>query len=59
VIEWVNPAVVAIARGQGHYAPGKWQNGIGVNPNDIVGVDYDRFSGQSALFNTRVKVYRA
>lgn len=59
VTEWVRPGIVAMARGQGHYAPGKWQKGIGVNPNDIVGVDFDRMSGQSALFNTRVKVYRA
>jgi anaerobic selenocysteine-containing dehydrogenase len=58
VTDWVNPMVVAVARGQGHYAPGQWQQGIGVNPNDIVGVDFDRLSGQSALFNTRVKVYR-
>lgn len=59
VTEWLKPDVVAVARGQGHYAPGEWQKGIGVNPNDIVGVDYDRLSGQSALYNTRVRVYRA
>ena len=58
VTDWVNPGVVAVAHGQGHYAPGKWQQGIGVNPSDIVGMDFDRLSGQSALFNTRVKVYR-
>ena len=59
VIEGIHPQVVSIAIGQGHYADGRWQQGIGVNPNEIIGVDYDRLSGQSSFFNTRVKVYRA
>ncbi|MBI3931023.1 MAG: molybdopterin-dependent oxidoreductase [Chloroflexi bacterium] len=59
VTEGIHPQVVAIAVGQGHYAAGRWQQAIGVNPNEIIGVDYDRFSGQSSFFNTRVKVYRA
>ena len=59
VTEWVHPGIIAIARGQGHYAPGKWQKGIGANPNDITGLANDMFSGQAALYNTRVKVYRA
>ena len=59
VIEGIHPQVVSIAGGQGHYADGKWQQGIGVNPNEIIGVDYDHLSGQSSFFNTRVKVYRA
>jgi anaerobic selenocysteine-containing dehydrogenase len=59
VFEGIHPGVVAIARGQGHYADGRWANGMGVNPNDIIGVDYDYLSGQSTFFNTRVKVYRA
>jgi thiosulfate reductase / polysulfide reductase chain A len=59
VTEWIRPGSVAIARGQGHYAPGKWQRGLGVNPNDIVAIDFDTRSGQAAIFNTRVKVYRA
>lgn len=57
--EGIHPGVVAIPSGQGHYAYGKWQKGIGVNPNEIIGVDYDAISGQAAFFNTRVKVYRA
>jgi anaerobic selenocysteine-containing dehydrogenase len=57
--EWVHPVVVAIPLGQGHYSYGKWQRGIGVNPNEIIGVDYDHISGQAAFFNTRVKVYKA
>jgi anaerobic selenocysteine-containing dehydrogenase len=56
--EGVHPEVVAIASGQGHTSYGKWQKGIGVNPNDILGVDYDTLSGQAAFFNTRVKVYK-
>ncbi|MFC1873869.1 molybdopterin-dependent oxidoreductase [Chloroflexota bacterium] len=59
VTERIHPQVVAIASGQGHYAAGEWQRGIGVNPNEIIGVDYDYLSGQSSFFNTRVKVYRA
>ena len=59
VTDWLRPDCVAIARGQGHYAPGQWQKGIGVNPNDLLGVDFDRLSGQAALFNTKVRVTRA
>ena len=57
--EGVHPGVVAIPSGQGHYSYGRWQKGIGVNPNEIIGVDYDTISGQAAFFNTRVKVYKA
>ncbi len=59
VFEGIHPQVVSIASGQGHYSYGKWAKGIGVNPNEIIGVDYDRLSGQAAFFNTRVRVYRA
>jgi len=57
--EGVHPQVVVIPLGQGHYSYGQWQRGIGVNPNEIIGVDYDPISGQAAFFNTRVKVYPA
>jgi len=59
VFEGIHPQVVSIASGQGHYAYGRWAKGIGVNPNEIIGVDYDRLSGQAAFFNTRVRVYKA
>ncbi|MBA7644546.1 Sulfite dehydrogenase subunit A [subsurface metagenome] len=59
VIEGIHPGVVSIATGEGHYAYGEWAKGIGVNPNEIIGVDYDRISGQTAFYNTRVRVYRA
>jgi thiosulfate reductase/polysulfide reductase chain A len=55
----IHPQVVAIASGQGHYANGEWQKDIGVNPNEIIGVDYDYLSGQSSFSSTMVKVYRA
>jgi thiosulfate reductase / polysulfide reductase chain A len=57
--EGIHPVAIAMATGQGHWSYGKWQKGIGVNPNEIVGIDYDRISGQAAFFNTRVKVYKA
>ncbi len=56
--EGVHPEGVAIPTGQGHFSYGRWQKGIGVNPNDLLGVDYDTLSGQAAFFNTRVKVYK-
>jgi len=56
--EGIHPCAVAIPWGQGHYSYGKWQKGIGVNPNEIIGVDYDHISGQAAFFNTRVKIYK-
>jgi anaerobic selenocysteine-containing dehydrogenase len=58
VSEGVHPGIVCIANGQGHTSYGKWQKGIGCNPNEIIGIDFDRLSGQSAFFNTRVKIYK-
>ncbi|MGD0625596.1 MAG: molybdopterin-dependent oxidoreductase, partial [Thermodesulfobacteriota bacterium] len=45
--EGIHPQVVAMSRGQGHYGYGRWQRNIGVNPNEIIGVDYDPLSGQA------------
>jgi anaerobic selenocysteine-containing dehydrogenase len=56
--EGLHPEVIAIPSGQGHYAYGQWQKGIGVNPNELIGVDFDGISGQASYFNTRVKVYK-
>jgi anaerobic selenocysteine-containing dehydrogenase len=58
VFEGIKPGVVAIALGQGHYSYGKWQRDMGVNPNEIVGVDYDHLSGGGAFFNTRVRIQK-
>lgn len=59
VIQGIHPQVVSISQGQGHHTGGKWQADIGTNPNEIIGTDQDHLSGQPALFNTRVKVYKA
>ena len=56
--EGLHPEVIAIPCGQGHYAYGQWQKGIGVNPLELIGVDFDGISGQASYFNTRVKVYK-
>jgi anaerobic selenocysteine-containing dehydrogenase len=58
VSEGVHPGIVCIPCGQGHTSYGKWQKGIGCNPNEVIGIDFDVLSGQSAFFNTRVKVYK-
>jgi len=57
--EGVHPGIVCLPCGQGHTSYGKWQKGIGCNPNEVIGVDFDVLSGQSAFFNTRVKIYKA
>lgn len=59
ISEGVPPGLVCIPSGQGHISYGRWQKGIGCNPNEVIGVDFDRISGQSAFFNTRVKIYKA
>lgn len=56
ISENVPPGMVCIPLGQGHTSYGRWQKGIGCNPNDVIGVDFDALSGQSAFYNTRVKI---
>jgi anaerobic selenocysteine-containing dehydrogenase len=58
VSEGIPPGIVCIPCGQGHTSYGKWQKGIGCNPNEVIGIDFDVLSGQSAFFNTRVKIYK-
>ena len=55
VSEGIHPGMVCMPSGQGHTSYGKWQKGIGCNPNEVIGIDFDVLSGQSAFFNTRVK----
>jgi len=50
----MRPAVVAIATGQGHFASGRFADGNGVQPMDVMGTEYDEESGQPAFFSTRV-----
>lgn len=59
ISEGVPPKMVCIPLGQGHTSYGKWQKGIGCNPNEVIGIDFDLLSGQSAFFNTRVTIYKA
>jgi len=59
ISEGIPPGIVTIPCGQGHTSYGKWQKGIGCNPNEVIGIDFDLLSGQSSFFNTRVKIYKA
>ena len=59
VLEGMRPGVVAIATGQGHFASGRFADGMGANPNDVMGTEYDEESGQPSFFATRVKVRKA
>ncbi|MBI3001286.1 MAG: molybdopterin-dependent oxidoreductase [Deltaproteobacteria bacterium] len=53
------PGVVSIPLGQGHTAFGRWAQGKGINPLDLIADDYDSVSGLPSLLSTRVKIYRA
>jgi anaerobic selenocysteine-containing dehydrogenase len=59
VVEGMQPGVVAIATGQGHFASGEFADGMGTNPNDLMGTEYDEESGQPSFFNTRVRIRKA
>lgn len=59
VREGILPGAAAIATGQGHYASGRWADDIGVNPNEVIGIEYDEESGQPSYFSTRVKIRKA
>ena len=59
VLQGMRPGVVAIATGQGHFASGRFADGMGANPNDVIGTEYDEESGQPSFFATRVKVRKA
>jgi thiosulfate reductase/polysulfide reductase chain A len=59
VVEGMQPGVVAIATGQGHFASGEFADGMGCNPMDVMGTEYDEESGQPSFFSTRVGVRKA
>jgi thiosulfate reductase/polysulfide reductase chain A len=59
VTEGMQPGVVAIATGQGHFASGEFADGMGCNPMDVMGTEYDEESGQPSFFNTRVRIRKA
>ncbi len=54
----IMPEVVAMPLGQGHTALGRWAQGRGANPNELLVEDYDRLSGELAMQSTRVKIYK-
>ena len=59
VLEGMRPGVVTIATGQGHFASGRFADGMGMNPNDVIGTEYDEESGQPSFFATRVSIRKA
>ena len=59
VLEGMRPGVVAVATGQGHFASGRFADGMGANPNDVIGTEYDEESGQPSFFGTRVSSRKA
>jgi thiosulfate reductase / polysulfide reductase chain A len=59
VVEGMQPGVVAIATGQGHFASGEFADGMGCNPMNVMTTEYDEESGQPAFFDTRVRVRKA
>lgn len=59
VLQGMRPGIVAIATGQGHFASGRFADGMGTNPNDIIATECDEESGQPSFFATRVRVRKA
>jgi thiosulfate reductase/polysulfide reductase chain A len=59
VVEGMQPGVVAIATGQGHFASGEFADGMGCNPMNVIGMEYDEESGQPSFFDTRVRIRKA
>jgi len=54
-----HPRVVVLPYEQGHFAYGRWARGRGANPNEIIANIYDPVSGQTACYDTKVRVYKA
>lgn len=59
VLEGMRPGVVAIATGQGHFASGEFADGMGCNPMEVMGTEYDEESGQPSLYGARVGIRKA
>ncbi len=53
-----HPKCIHIPYGQGHRAYGRWAEGRGINPNDLLVREYDYLGGCLSHFSTRVKVYK-
>jgi anaerobic selenocysteine-containing dehydrogenase/Fe-S-cluster-containing dehydrogenase component len=54
----LRPDVVAIQAGLGHDAFGRWTEGVGVNPNVLLGPTVDAGGGGLASYGVRVSVNR-
>lgn len=53
-----HPKCIHIPYGQGHRAYGRWAQGRGTNPNEILTREYDYLGGFVSHFSTRVKIYK-
>jgi len=53
------PNVVNMPMGQGHKAYGRWAQGRGANPNQILGEERDGLAGFVAWYATRVRLSKA
>jgi anaerobic selenocysteine-containing dehydrogenase len=53
-----HPKCIHIPYGQGHKAYGRWAQGRGINPNELIMGDYDYLGGSVSYFSTKVKVYK-
>ena len=53
------PGVISIPYGLGHWAYGRYAQGRGVNPNDVLALESEPISGHLSRHAMRVKVYPA
>ena len=58
IFQAIAPGVVAMPMGQGHTEYGRYAQGRGVNPIQIVAMQTDAQSGELAWAATRVKLTR-
>ena len=56
VYSGVRPDTIAIQTGLGHETFGRWTEGVGVNPNVLLGPALDDRTGQLASYGLRVRV---
>jgi hypothetical protein len=43
----------------GHKALGRWAKNRGINPIELIPVDFDELTGLAVKFSVRVKIYKA
>jgi molybdopterin-containing oxidoreductase family iron-sulfur binding subunit len=55
----IHPDAVSIPLGRGHEAMGRYAQGYGVNPFQILDAVYDKETGELAMHETRVKISKA